>query len=161
MLPLWRHAETTLNHSQFPYLLYCVCVFQRRIAWTSCRTEASWSRFVRTVVSTTGSSAWTRTCRRSAGNLLPKNHTKPEVSTTHFYGQSTGPWPPIQGSFTLQFFLISTAILLIARNGLYRTQWKCSHYATATTSPSPIYPIVSRNKSQLQSEKNAQCEWAF
>ena len=26
-----------------------------------------------------------------------------------------------------EFFLISTAILLIATNGLYRTQWKCLH----------------------------------
>ena len=54
---------------------------------------------------------------------------------------------------------MATAILLIATNGLYRTQWKCSHHATATTS-SPICPIISKNKSQSQSEK-MQCEWAF
>ena len=28
-----------------------------------------------------------------------------------------------------------TAIPFIAANELHRTQWKCSHYATATTSP--------------------------
>ena len=38
---------------------------------------------------------------------------------------------------TVRFFLIATAILIIAANGLYRTHWKCSHYATATTSPTP------------------------
>ena len=53
------------------------------------------------------------------------------------------------------FFLIETAISLIATNGLYRTQWKCSHYATVTTSPAPIQPIISKNKSQLQI---VQCE---
>ena len=37
----------------------------------------------------------------------------------------------------MRFFLIATAIPLIATNGLYRTQWRCSHYATATTSPTP------------------------
>ena len=48
------------------------------------------------------------------------------------------------------FFLIATAINPIATNGLYRTQWKCSHYASATTSPDPTQPIVSKTKSQSQ-----------
>ena len=43
-----------------------------------------------------------------------------------------------RGPFTQCFFLIATAILSIARNGLHRTQWKCSDYATATTSPTPM-----------------------
>ena len=47
---------------------------------------------------------------------------------------------------TMRFFLIATAILLIATNGLHRTQRKCSHYATAT-SPTSMQPIVSKNKS--------------
>ena len=55
----------------------------------------------------------------------------------------------------MRFFLIATAIHLIATNGLYRTQWKCSHCVTATTSPAPVQPIVRKNKSQLQI---AQCE---
>ena len=38
----------------------------------------------------------------------------------------------------VQFFLIATSILHIATNGLYRTQWKCSHNAIATTLPTPI-----------------------
>ena len=53
------------------------------------------------------------------------------------------------------FFLIARAIPLIATNGLYGTQWKCSHCATATTSPTPIQSIMSKNKSQSQI---AQCE---
>ena len=53
------------------------------------------------------------------------------------------------------FFLISTAIHLIAANGLYRFQWKCSHCATTTTSPVPVQSNVRKNKSQLQI---AQCE---
>ena len=59
---------------------------------------------------------------------------------------------------TVRFFLIATVILSIARNGLHRTQWKCSHYATATTSPTPMQPIVSKNESQSQI---AQCERAL
>ena len=43
---------------------------------------------------------------------------------------------------------IATAISLIATNGLYRTRWRCSYYATATTSPAPMQPIVSKDKSQ-------------
>ena len=31
-------------------------------------------------------------------------------------------------------FLIATAILLFTMNGLCKTQWKCSHSATVTTS---------------------------
>ena len=50
----------------------------------------------------------------------------------------------------MRFFLIATAIPHIAANGLYRTQWKCSHCVTPTTSPSSIQPIVNKNKSQLQ-----------
>ena len=56
---------------------------------------------------------------------------------------------------TVRFFLIATAILLIATNGLYRTQWKCSHSATATRSPTLMQLIMSKNKSQSQI---AQCE---
>ena len=56
------------------------------------------------------------------------------------------------------FFSIATVIHLITTNGLYRTQWKCSHCATVTTSPTPIHPIVRKNKSQLQI---AQCERAL
>ena len=56
------------------------------------------------------------------------------------------------------FFLIATAIPLIATNGLHGTQWKCSHYATVTTSPTPIQPIMSKSKSQSQI---AQCERAL
>ena len=59
---------------------------------------------------------------------------------------------------TVHFFLIATAILLVEVNGLYRIQWKCSHYATATTSLAPFQPIVSKNKSQSQI---AQCKRAF
>ena len=47
-------------------------------------------------------------------------------------------------------FSIATAILLITTNGFYRTQWKWSHYATATTLPTPEQPIVSKTKSQSQ-----------
>ena len=61
--------------------------------------------------------------------------------------------------FTLYgFFLIATAIPHNATNGLYRTQWKCSHYVTVTTSPTPIQPIMSKNKSQSQI---VQCERAL
>ena len=68
-------------------------------------------------------------------------------------------WTDLRGSFTLcDFFLIATAIPLIATNGFHRTQWKCSHYATMTTSPTPIQPIMSKNKSQSQI---AQCERAL
>ena len=49
---------------------------------------------------------------------------------------------------TVRFLLIATAIHPIATNGWYRTLWKCSHYATATTSPDPTQPIVSKTKSQ-------------
>ena len=56
------------------------------------------------------------------------------------------------------FFPIATAIPAIATNGLQRTQWKCSHYATATTSPTPMQPIVSKNKSLSQI---VQCERAL
>ena len=59
---------------------------------------------------------------------------------------------------TARFFLIATAIPHIATNGLYRTQWKCSHCATATTSPASIQPIVSKSKLQL---RIAQCERAL
>ena len=62
---------------------------------------------------------------------------------------------------TVRYFLIATAIPLVATNGLYRTQWKCSHYVTAIKSPVPIQPIISKNKSQSKSEKNAQCKRAF
>ena len=56
------------------------------------------------------------------------------------------------------FFQILIAIPLITTNGLYRTQWKCSHYATATTPPAFTQPIVSKSKLQLQI---AQCERAL
>ena len=56
---------------------------------------------------------------------------------------------------TVHFFLIATAILLITRNGLYRSQRKCSHYANSTTSSTPMQPIISKNKSHSQSEKIA------
>ena len=56
------------------------------------------------------------------------------------------------------FFLIAIKILLIITNGFYMTERKCSHCATVTTSPSPIWPIVSKNKSQSQPEKRTQCE---
>ena len=58
----------------------------------------------------------------------------------------------------VHFFLIATAFLSIARNGLHRTKWKRSHYATAITSPIPMQSIVSKNKSQSQI---AQCELAL
>ena len=45
------------------------------------------------------------------------------------------------------FFLIATAILFIATNGLHRSQWMCSHIATVKTSPAPLQPIERRNKS--------------
>ena len=38
--------------------------------------------------------------------------------------------PRLKLIHTVRFFLIATAILLIARHGLYRTQWKCSHKVT-------------------------------
>ena len=64
-----------------------------------------------------------------------------------------------KGSLTLcVLFLIVTAIPHIATNGLYRTQRKCSHCATATTSPASIQLIVSKSKSQL---RIAQCERAL
>ena len=59
---------------------------------------------------------------------------------------------------TVRFFLIATAIPSIAANGLHRTQWMCSHCANATTSPTPMQPIVSKNKSQ---PPIAQCERAL
>ena len=65
---------------------------------------------------------------------------------------------PLRPVHIVRFFLIATAILSITRNGLHRTQWKCSHYATATTSPTPMQPIVSKYKSQSQI---AQCERAL
>ena len=58
----------------------------------------------------------------------------------------------------MRFFLIATAIPLVTTNGLYRTQWKCSHYATMTTSPTPIQAIMSKNKLQSQI---TQCERAL
>ena len=72
-----------------------------------------------------------------------------------FYVYVKTDWRPVH---TVRFFLIATAIPSIARNGLHRTQWKCSHYATATTSPTPLQPIVIKNKSQSQI---AQCERAL
>ena len=39
---------------------------------------------------------------------------------------------------SVHFFLIATAIPLVATNGLHWTQLKCSHYATATKSPTPM-----------------------
>ena len=59
---------------------------------------------------------------------------------------------------TVRFFHIASAIPLLATNGLYGTQRKCSHYETVGTSPVPIQPIVSKNKSQLQV---AQCKWTL
>ena len=56
----------------------------------------------------------------------------------------------IKGSFTLHFFLIATAIPLITTNGLYRTQWKCSHYVTRATLLTVVQLIVSKNRSQSQ-----------
>ena len=56
---------------------------------------------------------------------------------------------------TVRFFLIVTMILLIPTNGLYRTQRKCSHYATAKILPTSTQSIVSKNKSQSQI---VQCE---
>ena len=56
------------------------------------------------------------------------------------------------------FFLNVTAIPLVTSNGLYRTQWKCSHYAIAKTLSTPTQPNMSKNKSQLQI---AQCERAL
>ena len=61
----------------------------------------------------------------------------------------------------MRFSLIATAIPLITTNGLHRTKWKCSHYGTATTSLTPMQPIASKNRSQSQSEKIAQCERAL
>ena len=43
----------------------------------------------------------------------------------------------------------------IATTGLYRIQRKCSHCVTATSSPPPIQPIISNNKSP---SKVTQCE---
>ena len=56
------------------------------------------------------------------------------------------------------FFPIATAISLIATYRLHRTQWQFSPYVTATTSPSPIEPIMSKNKLQSQI---TQCERAL
>ena len=53
---------------------------------------------------------------------------------------------------------IVTAIPLITTNMLHRTQWRCSYYATATTSSVPMQPIVSKNKSHSQI---VLCEWVF
>ena len=60
--------------------------------------------------------------------------------------------------YTVHYFLIATAIPLIATNGLHITQWKCSHYAPVTISPTAIQPIISENKSQSQI---VQCERAL
>ena len=54
----------------------------------------------------------------------------------------------------VRFFLIATAILLITTNGLYRSKWKCSHFVTATTSPTPIQPIVSKKQIAVAIRKN-------
>ena len=52
------------------------------------------------------------------------------------------------------------AILLIATNGLYWNQWKYSHYATATTSPAPIQPIVSKtNRSLIATNGLYRTQW--
>ena len=56
------------------------------------------------------------------------------------------------------FILLATAIYPITTNGLYRTQWKCSHYVTVTTSPGPSQPIISKIKSQSQI---VLCEWVL
>ena len=56
------------------------------------------------------------------------------------------------------FFLIATVIPLIAANGWYSIDWKCSHYATVTTSPPPMQLIVSKTRSQSQI---VQCERAL
>ena len=41
----------------------------------------------------------------------------------------------LRSTYTVNFFLIATAIPLIATNGLSRTQWTCLHCATAINSP--------------------------
>ena len=53
---------------------------------------------------------------------------------------------------------IATATLLVTTNGLYRIQGKCSYCMTTTTSPTPMQPIISKNKAQSQI---AQCEWTL
>ena len=69
-----------------------------------------------------------------------------ECDGSHFIIQLTLKWfYLLRLVYTVRFFLIATAI----------PQWKCSHCATATTSPAPK-PIVSKNKLLLQI---AQCEW--
>ena len=63
-----------------------------------------------------------------------------------------------KGSFTLRFFLIATAILLIATNGL--TRLKCSHYATVTISPTSISPLRAKTN-RSGNHKVIQCERAL
>ena len=47
-------------------------------------------------------------------------------------------------------YAIGIAIFLIATNGLYRFLWRCSQCPIATTSPSAVQHIVSKNKSQSE-----------
>ena len=53
---------------------------------------------------------------------------------------------------------ITTLIPLVPTCELYRTQYKYSHFAAATTSTAPIQPIVGKNKSHSQI---SQCEQAL
>ena len=63
-----------------------------------------------------------------------------------------------RGSFTLCNLLWLRLWFFLSQ---YATQWKYLHYATVTTSRTPMLPIINKNKSQSQLEKNAQCEWAL
>ena len=57
----------------------------------------------------------------------------------------------------MRYFLITTVIPPITTDALCRTKRQCSYHATVTTSPTPIQPIVNKNKLQSQSKKIAQC----
>ena len=56
---------------------------------------------------------------------------------------------------TVHFFLIAAAILLIVTNGLYRIQWKCSHCATVTTSPTPYVAHYKQETNRSRNQKKS------
>ena len=71
--------------------------------------------------------------QRKNSKVLTLSHTAGDKILT--LGGNQLRFLPLRARSHSAIFLIATVILLIATNGLYGTQWKCSHFATATASP--------------------------
>ena len=101
-------------------------------------------------------------CETLALNLVQsisydkKNRSRNRIVSTAFYFATTccSLFNQLRPVHTVRFFLIASAILLIATNGLYRTQWKCSHCTTVTASPPPMQTIVSKKQIAVAIRKN-------